>query len=67
MYFCLSACRNTILVGHSLENDLIALKLYHDRVIDSAIVYAIQLESREKDLRKLRLKHLAREYVGRRL
>jgi RNA exonuclease len=29
----------TILVGHSLENDLIALKLFHGRVIDSAITF----------------------------
>eukprot|EP00118_Oscarella_pearsei_P011500 m.77694 g.77694 ORF g.77694 m.77694 type:complete len:601 (+) comp36059_c0_seq1:249-2051(+) len=28
-----------ILIGHSLENDLLALKLIHDRVIDTTILY----------------------------
>ncbi|EPS66236.1 hypothetical protein M569_08537, partial [Genlisea aurea] len=31
--------RETILVGHSLENDLTALKIYHDSVVDTAILY----------------------------
>ena len=30
---------DTVLVGHSLENDLRALKLQHDRVIDTSVVY----------------------------
>lgn len=29
----------SIIVGHSLENDLAALKLFHDRVIDTALIY----------------------------
>jgi RNA exonuclease 1 len=29
----------TILVGHSLENDLLALKMYHGRVIDTSLLY----------------------------
>eukprot|EP00928_Gymnodinium_smaydae_P029682 TRINITY_DN22288_c0_g1_i1.p1 TRINITY_DN22288_c0_g1~~TRINITY_DN22288_c0_g1_i1.p1 ORF type:complete len:630 (+),score=99.42 TRINITY_DN22288_c0_g1_i1:37-1890(+) len=29
----------TILVGHSLESDLCALKLVHERVIDTALIY----------------------------
>lgn len=29
----------TILVGHSLENDLKALKIFHDKVIDTALVF----------------------------
>lgn len=28
-----------ILAGHSLENDLIALKIVHERIIDTAILY----------------------------
>ncbi|XP_073035557.1 small RNA degrading nuclease 5 isoform X1 [Primulina eburnea] len=32
-------CKETILVGHSLENDLLALKIRHDLVIDTAILY----------------------------
>ncbi|KAG6390467.1 hypothetical protein SASPL_148202 [Salvia splendens] len=31
--------KETILVGHSLENDLLALKIKHDLVIDTAILY----------------------------
>jgi hypothetical protein len=30
---------NTIIVGHSLENDLKALKLLHSRVIDTALLF----------------------------
>jgi len=29
----------SILVGHSLENDLISLKLVHDRVVDTALLF----------------------------
>ncbi|KAJ8493924.1 hypothetical protein OPV22_015645 [Ensete ventricosum] len=31
--------KETILVGHSLENDLLALKISHELVIDTAILY----------------------------
>ncbi|GMH00884.1 hypothetical protein Nepgr_002723 [Nepenthes gracilis] len=31
--------KDSILVGHSLENDLLALKISHDLVIDTAILY----------------------------
>lgn len=31
--------KETILVGHSLENDLLALKISHDLVIDTAVLY----------------------------
>ncbi len=30
---------DTILVGHSLESDLVALKLIHGRVVDTSIVF----------------------------
>uniref|UniRef100_A0A2P2LGV8 Uncharacterized protein MANES_18G085900 n=1 Tax=Rhizophora mucronata TaxID=61149 RepID=A0A2P2LGV8_RHIMU len=32
-------CKETILVGHSLENDLLALKISHESVIDTALLY----------------------------
>ncbi|CAK7346856.1 unnamed protein product [Dovyalis caffra] len=32
-------CKETILVGHSLENDLLALKISHELVIDTALLY----------------------------
>lgn len=31
--------RETYLVGHSLENDLLALKISHSLVIDTAVLY----------------------------
>lgn len=33
------ADKHTIIVGHSLENDLRAMKLIHDRVVDTALIY----------------------------
>ncbi|KAM4706959.1 uncharacterized protein O3C94_001919 [Discoglossus pictus] len=34
---------DTILIGHSLENDLIALKLLHDTVVDTSVVFPHRL------------------------
>lgn len=31
--------KETVLIGHSLENDLLALKISHDVVIDTAVLY----------------------------
>ncbi|XP_038886453.1 small RNA degrading nuclease 5 [Benincasa hispida] len=31
--------KETVLVGHSLENDLMALKISHDLVVDTAVLY----------------------------
>lgn len=31
--------KETILIGHSLENDLLALRVSHDLVIDTAVLY----------------------------
>lgn len=31
--------KETVLVGHSLENDLAALRIFHDLVIDTAVLY----------------------------
>lgn len=30
---------DSILVGHSLENDLLALKISHDMIIDTSVLY----------------------------
>lgn len=46
-------CEKTILVGHSLENDLRAMKLVHNKVIDSSVLYM------RKNGTKLKLKNLA--------
>ena len=32
-------CKEDIVVGHSLENDLHALRLSHPRVIDTAVLF----------------------------
>ena len=45
--------KDTILVGHSLENDLHAMKMMHLKVIDTSILYA------RKNGSKMKLKTLA--------
>eukprot|EP01083_Nonionella_stella_P260931 889069_1 len=52
----------TILVGHSLENDLRALKMVHEQVIDSACVY-IQRPKPPKRQYKVALKTLSKLYL----
>lgn len=54
---------DTILVGHSLENDLICLKIAHKRVIDTAVIFinASTLGTKYKQS----LKHLTRKYLSR--
>ena len=32
-------CEETILVGHSLENDLRAMKFVHEKVLDSSVLF----------------------------
>ncbi|KAJ4952289.1 hypothetical protein NE237_029121 [Protea cynaroides] len=54
--------KDTILVGHSLENDLLALKISHDLVIDTAILYRNPRGVRYKTaLRVLARRFLSRE------
>ncbi|KAF9610425.1 hypothetical protein IFM89_022336 [Coptis chinensis] len=54
--------KETILVGHSLENDLLALKLNHNLVIDTAVLYKNPRGIRYKTaLRVLVRKFLSRE------
>jgi DNA polymerase III epsilon subunit-like protein len=50
----------TILVGHSLENDLRVLKLCHLRCIDTSVIYP---HPKGYPLRN-KLKYLANEYLG---
>eukprot|EP00808_Paulinella_micropora_P004262 g21530.t1 len=52
--------RHDILVGHSLENDLKALKLIHGRVIDTALLYPHPRGPPNKSS----LKYLARKYLN---
>ncbi|XP_057987105.1 small RNA degrading nuclease 5 isoform X2 [Hevea brasiliensis] len=52
----------TILIGHSLENDLLALKISHDLVIDTALLYKHPRGGSYKTaLRILAKKFLSRE------
>ncbi|XP_054788606.1 small RNA degrading nuclease 5 isoform X2 [Prosopis cineraria] len=54
--------QETILVGHSLENDLLALKISHDLVIDTAVLYKhCRGSSHKTALRILAKKFLSRE------
>lgn len=54
--------KDTILVGHSLENDLLALKISHSLVIDTAVLYKHPRGASYKTaLRVLARKFLSRE------
>lgn len=45
--------KSTILIGHSLENDLHAMRMIHEKVIDTSILFA------RKNGSKMKLKTLA--------
>jgi hypothetical protein len=49
-----------ILVGHSLENDLNAIKLIHHRVIDTAVIFPHQQPPYKCSLKYLAKKHLSK-------
>ncbi|XP_063725216.1 RNA exonuclease 1 homolog [Symsagittifera roscoffensis] len=51
---------STILVGHSLESDLFALQLIHEKVIDTSVLFPHKMGLPYKRS----LKNLALEYVG---
>lgn len=53
--------KETILVGHSLENDLLALKISHNLVIDTAVLYKNPKGSYKTALRVLARKFLSQE------
>ncbi|XP_042376208.1 small RNA degrading nuclease 5-like isoform X2 [Zingiber officinale] len=53
--------KETVLVGHSLENDLLALKISHELVIDTAILYKHRPGAYKTALRVLSRKFLSRE------
>ncbi|RDD42792.1 RNA exonuclease 1-like protein [Trichoplax sp. H2] len=52
---------DTILVGHGLENDLLVLKLIHEKIVDTALVFP----HRRGLPYKRSLKNLARDHLGR--
>ncbi|CAN6686579.1 unnamed protein product [Malus baccata var. baccata] len=54
--------KETVLVGHSLENDLLALKISHNLVIDTAVLYKYPRgRSYKSKLRDLAQKFLSKE------
>ncbi|XP_008237706.1 PREDICTED: small RNA degrading nuclease 5 isoform X2 [Prunus mume] len=52
--------KETILVGHSLENDLLALKISHNLVIDTAVLYRYSRGGSYKS----KLRDLARKFLS---
>ncbi|KAK9271020.1 hypothetical protein L1049_026608 [Liquidambar formosana] len=57
--------KETILVGHSLENDLLALKISHNLVIDTAVLYKHPRGASYKTaLRVLARRFLSKEIQG---
>ncbi|KAG2381251.1 hypothetical protein C9374_006240 [Naegleria lovaniensis] len=55
---------DTILLGHSLENDLICLKICHKRVIDTSVIFLSSSNFGTKykqSLKQLAMKYLSRE------
>nr|CDS25718.1 rna exonuclease 1 [Hymenolepis microstoma] len=52
---------DSILIGHSLENDLIALKIIHQKVVDTSVVFTMDILPN----RKRSLKHLTKLYLNR--
>eukprot|EP00795_Rhopilema_esculentum_P009430 gene9430-17146_t len=54
--------QNDIIVGHSLDNDMRALKIFHSNYIDTSIIYGDQRGARFKpSLKSLVKSHLRRE------
>lgn len=52
--------KQTVLVGHGLENDLIAMRLIHDRIVDTSILYPDFNPKYKTALKTLALKYLKR-------
>ncbi|KAG4303081.1 hypothetical protein PCK1_000747 [Pneumocystis canis] len=59
----LKLCNSTILIGHGLENDLIAIRLIHKRIIDTAILF----QDEKRPQHKYSLKYLAKKYLNRKI
>ncbi|XP_053151255.1 RNA exonuclease 1 homolog isoform X10 [Hemicordylus capensis] len=52
---------DTILIGHSLENDLFALKLFHNKIVDTSVVFPHRLGAPHKRA----LRNLMADYLRR--
>ncbi|XP_062984807.1 RNA exonuclease 1 homolog [Elgaria multicarinata webbii] len=52
---------DTILIGHSLENDLFALKVFHNKIVDTSVVFSHRLGfPHKRALRNLMADYLRR-------
>ncbi|KAF9764370.1 RNA exonuclease 1 [Nosema granulosis] len=49
--------KNTVILGHGLDNDLVALEMYHPLIIDTSYLF-INTESRRVSLKQLAKKYL---------
>ncbi len=56
----LAICDKDILVGHSMDNDLKALRICHQRCVDTSVLYPHPQTGRKSSLR-----HLAKLYLKR--
>ncbi|OHT13953.1 exonuclease family protein [Tritrichomonas foetus] len=57
------ADKHTILIGHSLENDVRVLKLIHERVIDTALLYNMDAKYPNKPpLAKIYAKYIKKDF-----
>lgn len=54
--------KNTVLIGHGLENDLNAMRMLHDRVVDTAVLYP---KYKATPTFRFSLKDLAFSYLSR--
>jgi RNA exonuclease 1 len=57
-WFCNNFTQHDIFIGHSLENDLIALRLIHKRVIDTSILFFDAPAGKKISLERLTAKHV---------
>lgn len=53
---------NTVMVGHGLENDMNAMRLIHDKIVDTAVLYP---KYKTSPTFRFSLKQLTFQYLGR--
>lgn len=56
--------KDTILIGHGLENDLNAMRLIHHKVVDTSILYPVFNPTYKSSLKDLTFKYLSRAIQG---
>ncbi|XP_065341238.1 putative exonuclease GOR [Cloeon dipterum] len=56
---------DTILIGHSLESDLRALKLHHNMLVDTSLVFPHKIPGKRRSLRELAFTYLNRTIQNR--